>query len=139
MKKCPVRSDPGTHRLMLKMTSLAPFKPLPPTRAQAGMTALASSFAARQETPRLAVFADTHQAAGSQSWPGFSHMIGKIADLVLRIAGRNLQTRARVHGTGPSGSTPPLGAWSNYNDNAHVDRRAPPGRNPGGGAQRQPY
>src|SRR3954454_25190149 len=29
-------------------------------------------------------------------------------------------------------------AWSELNDNAHVDRRAPPGRDPGGGGQRQP-
>src|SRR3954463_7838576 len=29
-------------------------------------------------------------------------------------------------------------AWSDMNDNAHVDRRAPPGRDPGGGGQRQP-
>src|SRR5687768_7411700 len=28
-------------------------------------------------------------------------------------------------------------AWSDFNDNAHVDRRAPPGRNPGGRGQRE--
>src|SRR5687767_14359781 len=30
------------------------------------------------------------------------------------------------------------GAWSEFNDNAHVDRRAPPGGNSGGGRQREP-
>src|SRR5688500_7920854 len=30
------------------------------------------------------------------------------------------------------------GAWSDFNDNAHVDRRAPPGGNSGGGRQREP-
>src|SRR5687768_15595670 len=29
-------------------------------------------------------------------------------------------------------------AWSDINDNAHVDRRAPPGGNSGGGGQREP-
>src|SRR5919107_673016 len=29
-------------------------------------------------------------------------------------------------------------AWSELNDNAHVDRRAPPGRNPGGRGQGKP-
>src|ERR1700754_993860 len=29
-------------------------------------------------------------------------------------------------------------AWSEFNDNAHADRRAPPGRDKGGGAQGKP-
>src|SRR5687767_8199800 len=29
-------------------------------------------------------------------------------------------------------------AWSDIDDDAHVDRRAPPGRNPGGRGQREP-
>src|SRR5436853_3573522 len=29
-------------------------------------------------------------------------------------------------------------AWSDINDHAHVDRRAPPGGNPGGGRQGKP-
>src|SRR5687768_14741193 len=29
-------------------------------------------------------------------------------------------------------------AWSDFNDNAHVDRRAPPGGNSGGGRQGKP-
>src|ERR1043165_5859194 len=29
-------------------------------------------------------------------------------------------------------------AWSDFNDNAHADRRAPPGRDKGGGAQGKP-
>src|SRR3954464_5167441 len=29
-------------------------------------------------------------------------------------------------------------AWRPINDNAHADRRAPPGRNPGGGGQGKP-
>src|SRR6218665_3047355 len=29
-------------------------------------------------------------------------------------------------------------AWSDFNDNAHADRRAPPGRDPGGRAQGKP-
>src|SRR5918999_1408145 len=30
------------------------------------------------------------------------------------------------------------GAWSDIDDHAHVDRRAPPGRDPSGGAEGQP-
>ena len=40
---------------------------------------------------------------------------------------------------GPRGPVPGARGWRYHYDNAHVDRCAPPGRNPGGGAQRQPH
>src|SRR5690606_25500575 len=45
----------------------------------------------------------------------------------------SLFDRAR-HGGSPARAR----AWRHFNDNAHADRRAPPGRNAGGGGQGQP-
>ena len=52
-----------------------------------------------------------------------------------------LKTRAQYpNNTRPSRAFMPrdLGVWRHLNGNAHANRRAPLGRNPGGGAQRQP-
>src|SRR5919112_44169 len=55
--------------------------------------------------------------------------------------------KARAHGYAPSSiferargtaARTERRAWSELNDNAHVDRRAPPGRDPGGRRQGKP-
>src|SRR3954468_12979460 len=47
----------------------------------------------------------------------------------------SLFERARLWLTGSIETAPRV--WSDFDDDAHVDRRAPPGRNPGGGGQGQ--
>src|SRR3954464_14092467 len=55
---------------------------------------------------------------------------------IFEHAGRNLFEGARPEDfSGRAFTEEAAGVWSDLNDHAHVDRRAPPGRDPGGRRQ----
>src|SRR5690606_32219406 len=108
-----------------------PFSSLPPQGAQAAWTVTHA-----RKVSRILVLADTKPNAVAQSRSGIVPVAGRcaIAKAFARFGGIPTYVRA---------ASPiliePRRAWRFYNDNAHANRCAPPGRNAGGGAKRQPY
>src|SRR5687768_8073019 len=83
-------------------------------------------------------------AAGAYR-PGFSAGLPHAAEAIFFFSTRTLKARAEQAAPSSIFERAPAAAartarraWSDFNDNAHVDRRAPPGRNPGGGRQGKP-
>src|SRR4051812_46899511 len=86
--------------------------------------------------------------AGRALGPALSAGLPNAADATIFFSTRTFKARARP--AAPSSlferarrrSLPSKGAaprvWSDFDDNAHAGRRAPPGRNPGGGGQGKP-
>ena len=94
-------------------------------------------------SPRIVVSADSRQPppGGEQSGP-WALLVSGTSAFANRPAGSH-RCRAGLRATAMNraqypGSVPRPRGWRLFDDNAHANRCAPPGRNPGGGAQRQP-
>jgi hypothetical protein len=123
---------PGFEQVDAGMRSQLPFSSLPPERAQAAWMAAH----ARKVAPRILYPADTNPNAVAQLRSGIVQTANRraFAKAFARFGGIPTHVRA------PSPVlSEPRRAWRFYNDNAHADRCAPPGRNSGGGAQGQSY
>src|SRR3954471_21910070 len=77
--------------------------------------------------------------------PGISAGLPHAAEATFFFSTRTLKARAfrrapsSIFERAPAAAARPARrAWSDVNDDAHVDRRAPPGRNPGGRVQGKP-
>lgn len=105
-----------------------------PSRA----VAVAVQQPAHEMSLRHLVTADTQHAAGRIIAPGYSHTAVRFAGIRSRVNSCFVQERADHAGSGPYRADQARRARRVINDNAHANRCAPPGRNPGGGAQGQP-
>jgi len=113
------------------------------------------AIAARSISRRLPCLADTKNAGGPDGASGLStHARRAMNAPGLSILAQTAMAptkpyatpcehhnncRAQLPGLSPLGTARTARGWRNHNVNAHADRCAPLGRNPGGGAQGQPY
>src|SRR3954471_17717528 len=77
--------------------------------------------------------------------PGISAGLPRAAEATFFFSTRTLRARAKGHAPSSiferalaAAARPAQRAWSDANDDAHVDRRAPPGGNSGGRGQGKP-
>jgi hypothetical protein len=139
------------------MMSRVSFQPRSPTGVRAAWTnsiatmETVSNTVGARISPRVVITADTQQPPPGGEQTGLARATlrtGKPA-----FAKRQSRTYVRPCGVRATaiiraknalnrlypGLRPWPRGWRNHNDHAHADRCAPPGRNPGGGAQWQPY
>ena len=127
---------PGPDRLTRAMRSPSPQCQQQPSWA----LACRASGPAGRTSPRYPILADTDAKGRTGIYPVPMLTTRRAASepgFALRRGDSDI-VRNTVRAAGPAYG-PGRRAWRHYNGNAHAYRCAPPGRNPGGGAQGQPY
>ena len=122
----------GFQQVDASMTINPPISELPSSRT----TVAWGGGCACPNSPRILIFADANSIAWAPERRGPSLFAATHAKPFGAACTRGVPTDVRA---APAVSPGPRRDWRNYNGHAHVDRCAPPGRNPRGGAQRQPY
>ncbi|MDF8331597.1 hypothetical protein [Novosphingobium cyanobacteriorum] len=93
--------------------------------------------------PRIVITADTHQPPpGGERMRFATALRSGNSAFAKRGIRHTADARARAFDENRAlipGYVPRRRGWRLFDDNAHADRCAPPGRNPGGGAEGQPY